>query len=140
MSRAQACINGEAAAKRSRGKPGGTSWRVPECIHLLAGLKEAYPFVVTPVVPLRVTQAGVRLEVLSRCAGRLKHVWKLGSGHQLKEVNRVGTFFGVICAWCGGFSAVRWRKLGQTCPGIAVTVAASLARVTSGKHPDPRRQ
>eukprot|EP00971_Amphidinium_carterae_P262266 5201953-Amphidinium_carterae.1 len=68
---------------------------------------------------MSVTQAGVSLAVLSRCAGRLKHVWKLGSGHQLKEVNGGGTFFGVICVRCGGFSAVRWRKLGQTCPGPA---------------------
>eukprot|EP00971_Amphidinium_carterae_P207258 4112056-Amphidinium_carterae.1 len=89
---------------------------------------------------MRVTEAGDRLAVLSRCAGRLKHAWKLGSGHQLKEVIGVGTLFGVICVRCGGFSAIRWRKFGQTCPGPAVTVAASLARVTSGKHPDPPRR
>eukprot|EP00971_Amphidinium_carterae_P048035 945842-Amphidinium_carterae.1 len=63
---------------------------------------------------------------------------QLGAGHQLWEVLGFGTFFGVVCDCCGGFSASRWRKLRGACPGRAGKVPGSLARLAVGRHPDPR--
>eukprot|EP00971_Amphidinium_carterae_P156897 3110361-Amphidinium_carterae.1 len=87
---------------------------------------------VGPVAGFLATGAFIQVHTPGRLA--------LGEGHLLHEVLGEGTFIGVICSRCGGFSTRRWRKLAQPCRPLPGHTPCALTHLRRGYHPDPRHQ